>query len=163
MPLCTYVCVCDTEREKVRERIFPCVSAAVVWLFCDSHRQSTGNAPRCGQSQLNFFSDKDRFFFFLRSLTVHPYSAIMHFVRFDQQSRIKQKIVCFLCVCCLIIVFFHVHFLFLLLLFKQNICQAWPLTCTHKRRGKNEGWRKVTGKQIQCHILLLSSLCHLAF
>ncbi len=71
--MCMTVCVCDTEREREREkgesevessRIFPCVSTAVVWLFCDSHRQSTGNAPRCGQSQLNFFCDKDRFFFF---------------------------------------------------------------------------------------------------
>lgn len=63
--LVVWMCVWKRRRESKGEssRILPCVSTGVVWLFCDSHRQSTGNAPLvCGQSQLNFFRDKDRFF-----------------------------------------------------------------------------------------------------
>ncbi len=83
--MCMSVCVWQREREREKaesegesSRIFLCVPTEVVWLFCDSQRKSTGNAPRCDQSQLNFFRDKDRFFFFLRALTVHPYSTVMH-------------------------------------------------------------------------------------
>lgn len=66
-----------------------------------------------------------------------------------------------------------VYFVFFWSDSKENIRQAWPLTHaltqshtdvhTKGEKKKNEGWWKVTGKQIQCHILLLSSLCHLAF
>ena len=110
--LCTYVCMCDREREKVRERargfFFPCVSTAVVWLFCDSHRQSTGNALRCGQSQLNFFSDKDRFFFF----SERPDSpSLQRRDAFAEVWSVKpENVVCILCVIMARMFFFCVHF-----------------------------------------------------
>lgn len=61
-------------------------SAAVMCLFPDCRGQSTGNAPRCDQSQLNIFSDKESIFFCplsLSFLTLDLWSPIMHLVKFD--------------------------------------------------------------------------------
>lgn len=103
---CTYVCMCvcvwQRKREREREKrkregessgISRCVSTAVVWLFCDSPRPSAGNAPRCGQSQLNFFYDKDRFFFFPErpdspSIQYHNASAEVWSVRQSKPENV---------------------------------------------------------------------------
>lgn len=129
------------------------------FLFSD-----TGNAPWCGLSHLNFSSDKKRCFlslsFFLSlslslwGLTVHPHIWPVR----ENEGRMGR-----------------------LYLFKwrtlrfgwswsdseKDTRHLWPQTRAPAlkgggRRGDDE-WREVTGKQIQCHILLLSSLHNMAF